>query len=132
MPDWLQVLLTTLGVVLAGPGFWTYMQRKDKTRSATDRLLRGLAYSKIVSQGFEYIERGWITHDEYEEYRRYLYEPYKAMGGNGVTERIMAAVSNLPIRSRADYAKLLEDAKTRSTSDQPLGELAHASSGPSS
>lgn len=117
MEVWLQVLMTSITTVAASSGIWAYFQRKDVTRTQTDRLLRGLAYDKIVSLGMLYIERGWITRDEYEEYRRYLYDPYKALGGNGVTERVMAEVSNLPLRSRDKYAMLLNEAKTRRQND---------------
>ena len=59
----------------------------------------GLAYDKIVSVGIAFIERGWVSKDEYEEYQKYLVEPYKAMGGNGVAERIATEVGRLPFRA---------------------------------
>lgn len=46
----------------------------------------------------EYIKRGWITKDEYEDLRDYLYKPYKELGGNGSAERIMLEVDKLEIR----------------------------------
>ena len=110
---YMQALLTSLVTLLASSGFWAYMQRKDNAKSQTSRLLQGLAYDKIVTMGMAYIERGWITNDEYEDYRRYLYEPYKKLGGNGVTERVMAEVSGLPLKSRAKYGELLQEAKTK-------------------
>jgi hypothetical protein len=114
MNDWVQVILTAIVTVTASSGFWAYMQHKDATRTQTDRLLQGIAYDKIVSMGLAYVERGWITQDEYEDYRRYLYDPYKALGGNGVTERVMAEVTNLPLKSRAKYVEILWEAKSRS------------------
>jgi len=103
--------LATAG--FASTGFWAYLQRKDSNKTQFERLTLGLAYDKIVSMGMAYIERGWITEDEYEDYRKYLYDPYKSLGGNGVTERIVAEVSSLPIMSRARYATLINDIKTR-------------------
>ena len=126
MSAWQQVLWTSVTTVLASGGFWAYMQRRDSTRTQTDRLLRGLAYDKIVSLGMVYIQRGWITSDEYEEYRKYLYDPYRALGGNGVTERIMAEVSNLPLRSRAQYAQLLNQAKIRGKENDDEPQLVEA------
>lgn len=114
MPEWLLVLWTSVTTVAASTGLWTYLQRRNVVKSQTDRLLRGIAYEKIVSMGMLYIERGWITQDEYEEYRKYLYEPYRALGGNGVTERVVAEVSNLPLRSRAKFAETILEAKSRS------------------
>ena len=36
-----------------------------------------------------YIDQGYVTQDEYENLRVYLYEPYERMGGNGSAKRIM-------------------------------------------
>lgn len=44
-----------------------------------------------------YIERGWITQDEYENLNDYLYKPYEKMGGNGSAQKIMLEVNKLPI-----------------------------------
>lgn len=112
-----QGLLTLLTAALASTGFWAYLQRKGSTKEQFEKLTMGLAYDKIVHMGMGYIERGWITKDEYEDYRKYLYDPYKSLGGNGVTERIMAEVSNLPLMSRAKYAILIADIKSRRSED---------------
>lgn len=117
MDPWVQALMTAVAAVLASSGFWAYMQRKDVMRTQNGKLVMGLAYDKIISMGMQYIERGWITKDEYEDYRKYLYDPYKALGGNGVTERIMGEVANLPLMSRAKYAQLLQEVKDRRTED---------------
>lgn len=47
----------------------------------------------------EYIERGWITQDEYENLHDYLYVPYKENDGNGSGDRVMAEVQKLPIKT---------------------------------
>lgn len=111
---WLQIFITAFLTVGGSSGFWAYLQHRDKKKSHTSRLLQGLAYKEIISMGMDYIERGWITDDEYDDYRRFLYDPYKALGGNGVTERVMAEVSNLPLKQRAKYAEVLQEAKSRS------------------
>jgi hypothetical protein len=49
--------------------------------------------------GGEYIERGWISRDEYENLHDYLYKPYKELGGNGSAERVMQEVNKLPIKN---------------------------------
>jgi len=116
--DWWQILVTAVVTVMASSGFWTYMQRKDVKKSELDKLVLGLAYDKIISMGMNYIERAWITKDEYEDYRKYLYEPYKALGGNGVTERIMAEVSSLPLRPRSTYVEVLREVKERRSENE--------------
>lgn len=44
-----------------------------------------------------YIERGYITQDEYENLYEYLYKPYEKLGGNGSAKRIMTEVDQLAI-----------------------------------
>ena len=65
-------------------------------------MIKGLGHSKIMETGMIYINRGWITKDEYEDLYTYLYEPYKALGGNGSAERIMEEVRKLPIKKRGE------------------------------
>ena len=43
-----------------------------------------------------YIKKKWITKDEYEDFVKYLYNPYSKFGGNGLAEKIMQEVSQLP------------------------------------
>jgi hypothetical protein len=95
---WIQAAIVSIGSIIASSGFWAFIQKRDASKSATARLLMGLAYDKIAQLGLNYIERGWITKDEYEEFRKYLYEPYRDLGGNGVAERIMVAVAELPLK----------------------------------
>lgn len=104
MDTWLQIALTSVTTVLASSGFWAYRSSKSNTRDATTRLLMGLAYETITTLGVAYIERGWVTKDEYEELNKYFFTPYKALGGNGVAERIMNEVSRLPFSSHNKYA----------------------------
>lgn len=62
-------------------------------------MLIGLGHDRIIYLGMQYIERGWITQDEYENLHDYLYIPYKMMGGNGSAERVMRAVDSLEIHA---------------------------------
>ena len=62
------------------------------------QMLIGLAHDRIIFLGMHYIERGWITQDEYENLYEYLYKPYEKLGGNGSAKRIMTEVNKLPIR----------------------------------
>lgn len=92
-------LIAAVGGVLASSGIWRFIQSKNTTHTAHTRLLMGLAYDKIITVGLAYIQRGWVSKDEYEEYLKYLVEPYKEMGGNGVAERIASEVGSLPFRT---------------------------------
>lgn len=110
MDTWVPVAVTSLSTVLASSGLWTWLQKKNNNSTATNRLLMGLAYDKITNRGMDYIQRGWISKDEFEDFQKYLYEPYKDFGGNGVAERIMDEVRRLPLRSVEDiaYSRIVE------------------------
>jgi hypothetical protein len=110
--DWVPIAVTSVATVIASSGFWAWVARRDNSKDAMTRLLLGLAYDKIAQLGLNYIERGWISKDEYEEFRKYLYEPYKAYGGNGVAERIMEEVSHLPLRSPNKYSEIIQARRT--------------------
>lgn len=99
-----QILITVFTVVASvgsSAGFWTYMEKRGSKQSATTRLLRGLAHQKVIALGARYIERGWLTMDEYDDFVHYIYEPYSAVGGNGLAERVYNEVRSLPVRKKS-------------------------------
>lgn len=95
--DWVTVLVTLIGAFIASSGFWAYINSRNNKHDNKTKLLIGLGHDRIIFLGMKYIERGWITEDEYENIHDYLYIPYKEAGGNGSAERIMAEVQKLPI-----------------------------------
>lgn len=97
--SWAQMIVTIICSVLASSGFWTYIQKKNEKNDNKTKLLVGLAHDRIIHLGITYIEKGYITKDEFENLHDYLYIPYKAEGGNGSAERVMDEVKKLPIRS---------------------------------
>lgn len=107
METWVQLVLTVVGSVSASSGLWAYVQHKDRNKSATSRLLMGIAYDTLVNKGMEFIERGWVTTDEFDEYEKFYFQPYKDLGGNGTAERIMNQVRNLPFHTKSKYEDVL-------------------------
>ena len=97
MESIVSIIVTVLCSVIASSGFWAWIQKKDDKKSLQSQMLIGLAHDRIVSLGMIYIECGWITKDEYENLRDYLYKPYKALGGNGSAKRVMEGVNRLKI-----------------------------------
>lgn len=97
----LPTIITAVIAVFASTGFWAFAQSvwssKQKAKSAEAKLIMGIGYSKICDLAIKYIQRGSITKEEYEDLKKYLYEPYKAMGGNGTCEKLMSEVDKLPI-----------------------------------
>lgn len=96
MTDWVQSIVTIMVTVIASNGFWTWLQSRNRNDTAERKLLVGLAHDRICELGMEYIRRGSITQDEFENLFKYLYKPYKDCGGNGSAERIMEQVRKLP------------------------------------
>lgn len=94
----LQIATMLIAAFAASSGFWMFIQKRNDTSKQNNKLLMGLAHWKIVNVGMEYINRGWITHDEYQNLRTYLYDPYIEMGGNGLAKRIMDGIDELPIK----------------------------------
>lgn len=88
--------ITVTCAVLASSGFWSLLQKRHNGKSAESKMLIGLGHDRIITLGLEYLERGSITEDEYDNLYNYLYVPYKEMGGNGSAERIMNEVAKLP------------------------------------
>ena len=135
MEPWLQTLLTILGTILASSGFWAYIQERSKRKAAENKhnnletqMLIGLAHDRIIYLGMAYIERGYITQDEYENLYEYLYKPYEKLGGNGSAKRIMTEVDQLAIHKstynaftypRTDSQFITEDME--STARQVIG-----------
>lgn len=98
MTDWGQTILTIICSVLASSGLWAYVLRRSDRMDAKTELLIGIAHDRIVFLGMSYVNRGYITQDEYENLYTYLYTPYLKNGGNGSATRVMKEVDKLPIR----------------------------------
>lgn len=99
------IILAIVVATLASSGLWSIVlyliQRKDSKKDALTRLMLGLAYREIMQCCMEYIKKGSVTKDEYEDLIKYLYSPYKDLGGNGTAERMIGEVQKLPIRETA-------------------------------
>ena len=92
----IDIIVTLAVAVFGSTGFWSWVQSRGKKKSAESRLLLGIAYSEIIRRSEHYIHQGYIAVDEYNELNRYLYEPYREMGGNGTAEKLMDEVRKLP------------------------------------
>lgn len=91
-----QIVISIIAGIGASSGFWAWFSKRSDVKSATTRLLLGLAHDRIITLGMQHIKKGWITKDEYDDFVKYLYSPYKEFGGNGLSEKIMNEVSQLP------------------------------------
>lgn len=106
LSNFAQTLVTILLALIGSAGFWGYLdarrarrEKKDDKKNANTRLLVGMAHDRIIFLGMKYVERGFITKDEYENLNDYLFEPYAAAGGNGSAKRVMEEVRKLPLHN---------------------------------
>ena len=103
----LPMFITIICSVIASSGFWAFCQKKMDKKDVTREMLLGLAHDRILYLGLTYIEREWITQDEYENLNDYLFLPYTKLGGNGTANRIMQEVNKLSICK--SYLKVKEE-----------------------
>lgn len=94
-----QLILTIITSLLASSGLWAFLGNRLEKNSAERELIVGIGHIELVFFGMRYLERGWITRDEYDTMRD-LYKPYAKLGGNGSGTRIMQELEKLPIREK--------------------------------
>lgn len=97
MDIWVQIAVPLVAAVLTSSGLWAVVARRADKGDAQRKMLVGLAHDRIVHLGMVYVDRGYITQDEYENLNDYLYAPYEKMGGNGSAKRVMEEMRRLPM-----------------------------------
>ena len=98
---WQYVIPAISAIVVAAltsGGLGALVAKRADKNDAERKMLVGLAHDRIIHLGMVYIERGYVTQDEYENLNDYLYAPYEKMGGNGSAKRVIEEVRRLPIR----------------------------------
>lgn len=90
-----ELIIALIGSVFASQGFWVWINNRSNKSSARDEMLMGLGHDRIIHVGEGYLSRGWISPEEYDDLKSYLYDPYVKMGGNGSAKRLMDAVDRL-------------------------------------
>lgn len=95
----LELLAVIITSFVASSGFWLFLTQKIEKKSLTTQLLLGLAHDRIIYLGMIYIQRGYITNDEYDNIHDCIFKPYQKMGGNGFARRLMNDIEKLPIRN---------------------------------
>lgn len=107
------IIATAITSVLASSGMWSYLQHRQNKDGYEARLLKGLAYTALITQCADYIRRGEISSAEYVELSRMLYEPYKGLGGNGSVDRAFLFVKNLPMTNQTTVDKAKREFEDR-------------------
>lgn len=83
-----------LSAIIAG--VFNLINNHSSIKSNESKLLMGLAYKAIVELSQKYINRGYISVEEYKELEHYFAKPYMARGGNGTAAKLVKEVSQLP------------------------------------
>ena len=82
--------------LFGAPGMWAFVKAKTDRNDDSAKLLLSVSRNQLVALGRTYIERGYITMDEYEEYEA-EYKIYSSLGGNGLARRLFEQVDDLPM-----------------------------------
>lgn len=82
--------------LLGGSGIWAWAKSMADHNSNEAKLLLSVSRNQLITLGRGYIERGYVTMDEYEEFEA-EYQIYSALGGNGLARRIFEQVDELPM-----------------------------------
>ena len=100
-----EMLKTVIIAIFASSGFWAFLlaifNKIIDKRSAKNKMILGLGHDRIIFLCEKYIEQGWLTSDDFENLKDYLYDPYIKMGGNGTAKKLMADVEKLQIHKKA-------------------------------
>lgn len=94
-----QIILTIVTSLLASSGLWAFLNTRLEKNNAERELIVGIGHIELVFFGMQFLERGWITRDEYDTMQD-LYKPYVKLGGNGSGTKIMKEIEKLPIREK--------------------------------
>ena len=113
-----ELIITVAIAVLGSNGLWAFIQGRSTAKSARDRMILGLGHDAIFRVADHYIRRGGITLDELEDLNKYLYKPYKEMGGNGTAETAMEKCKELPIITKAEADRRDAEAYKRGDTEQ--------------
>ncbi len=97
------MILTLVVAIFASTGFWqlitAIVQNRSKNKTAEEKMLLGLGFKAIKDTCITLLQQGEVDADEYKDLKHYLFEPYRAMGGDGTAERLIAEVDKLPIKN---------------------------------
>lgn len=85
-------------------------QKKLISKEQFDALchcVTGIAMFRIAREAKRYIDKGYVTSEEYHTLKHNLYEPYIALGGNGLAVKFMEEVEELPMHEgkKHDYSE---------------------------
>lgn len=102
-----EMIMPILLAIIGSSGIWATVQvvitkrmsgkhEETETEMYMKNMLLGLGHDRIYSLCSEYIARGSITLEEYDNLQ-YLARPYLGLHGNGTGKKLIEQVEKLPI-----------------------------------
>ena len=97
-----EVAATIIIAAFGSTGLWTLINQivtaiiNRKKETPEKDMLLGLGYAFLVHACSMKMKAGWVDPNELHEIDKYLYEPYKKLGGNGSAEMLMTKIKSLP------------------------------------
>lgn len=91
-----EIIVTIVVAIIGSGGFWSFLQYYREKKSGLNAMVLGLGFSQLNEECNRYIDKGYISVDELNSLTKYLYEPYKALGGDGIAEKLYNKVIQLP------------------------------------
>ena len=102
MNPFFQTLAVAVLTAITSSGFTGLIMFFINRHDSKHDLLMGLGHDRIFALAGEYIKRGYITREEYDNLNTYIYQPYRKRGGNGTGEKLMQEVNKLPMREEGE------------------------------
>ena len=102
MEHTIELVITVVISVLGSSGLWAFLQNRSTAKSARERMILGLGHAEIFRQCEHYLRRDGITKEELEDLDKYLFKPYKELGGNGTAESMVEQCHKLKIITAAE------------------------------
>lgn len=91
-------IIVSLITGLTSSSFLAFLGARMARHDNISQMVMGLGHHEILEDGQKLISKGFVTIQELDDFNHYLYEPYKALGGNGTGEEVAKKVNSLPIK----------------------------------
>lgn len=91
-------IIVSLITGLTSSSFLAFLGARLTKHDNFSQMLLGLGHHEILEDGQRFIDKGFVTIQELDDFNHYLFEPYKALGGNGTGEEVAKKVNSLPIK----------------------------------
>jgi len=92
-------IVVIASAILGSSGLWALIlavwQGRKSRMTAERRALLGLLYAELTNRCRYYLDSGEISDGEYRDLDKYIYQPYKSLGGDGIAEQLMDQVQPL-------------------------------------